>query len=61
VTTGDYNSAGDVLAAMYERRQKEGSYKYNSYTQTASLFYGLCGTGYEMLRYAFPEKIISIL
>lgn len=61
VTTGDYSSAGDVLAAMYERRQREGSYKYNSYTQTASLFYGLCGTGYEMLRYAFPEKIISIL
>ena len=65
LTTGDKNSAGDVLAAMYERRQKEGRYMYYSYGQssavTASLFYGLSGTGYEMLRYVFPDKIISIL
>lgn len=65
LSTGDYDSAGDVLAAMYERRQQEGSYRFNLYNQnngvTASLFYGLCGIGYEMLRYAFPDKIISIL
>ncbi|MBQ7732461.1 MAG: type 2 lantipeptide synthetase LanM [Synergistaceae bacterium] len=61
MTIGDYNSAGETLAAIYERRQREGSYRYNSYTQTGSLFYGLSGTGYEMLRYAFPDKIISVL
>ncbi|MBR0249787.1 MAG: DUF4135 domain-containing protein [Synergistaceae bacterium] len=65
LTTGDYDSAGDVLSAMYECKQKEGNYRFNSYSQnngvTASFFYGLCGVGYEMLRYAFPEKIISIL
>ncbi len=61
MTIGDYDSAGETLAAIYERRQREGSYCYNSYTQTGSLFYGLSGTGYEMLRYAFPDKIISVL
>lgn len=65
LTTGDINSAGDVLAAMYERKQKEGCYMYyapgKNSAVNASLFYGLSGTGYEMLRYAFPEKIISIL
>ena len=65
LTTGDIDSAGDVLTAMYERKQKDGSYRYQSYSQnngvTASLFYGLCGIGYEMLRYAFPDKIISVL
>ena len=51
LTTGDIASAGDVLAAMYERKQKEGSYRYHSYNQnntvTASLFYGLCGNGHH--------------
>ena len=65
LTTGDYNSAGEILAAMYERKQNEGNYRFHSYTKnnavTASLFYGLCGIGYEMLRYSFPEKILSIL
>lgn len=61
LTTGDKDSAGDVLAAMYERKQKDDSYRCHNNGVTASLFYGLCGIGYEMLRYAFPDKIISIL
>ena len=50
---------------MAERREKEGTYRYLSYdynnSQTPSLFYGCSGVGYEMLRYAYPDKIISVL
>ena len=50
---------------MYKRRQTEGNYRYSPYSTNnsvnASLFYGMGGIGYEMLRYAFPDKIISIL
>ena len=63
LTVGDRESAGKVLGAMYDRRNKDGGYRYYGLHtgKTASLFYGVSGVGYEMLRYAFPEKIISVL
>ena len=65
LSVGDVEAAGRVLGYMYERRQREGSYRYSSYkvnnSVTASLFNGLCGIGYEMLRFAFPERVLSIL
>ncbi|MBQ6780415.1 MAG: DUF4135 domain-containing protein [Treponema sp.] len=65
LTAGNHEEAGKVLGAMYERCLSEGDYRYQNYDhnngQTPSLFYGMSGIGYEMLRYAFPEKILSIL
>lgn len=47
------------------RREKEGEYRYMGYEYhngvTASLFYGASGIGYEMMRYACPDKILFIL
>ena len=65
LTVGDPDAAGRVLGAMVDRRKKEGTYRYQAYKfhngLIPSLFYGLSGVGYEMLRYAFPEKILSII
>ena len=65
LSVGDHASAGRVLRAMYDRRKAEGSYRYMGYDRknslTPSLFYGVSGVGYEMLRYAFPEKIKPVL
>ena len=65
LSTGDTESAGRVLGALYERKQAMGSYR-DAYSGPggnvcASLFNGICGIGYEMLRYAFPERLESIL
>ena len=42
-----------------------GEYRYMGYEyhngMTPSLFYGLSGVGYEMLRYAYPAQIASVL
>ena len=65
MSVGDFESAGRVLGAMANRREKEGTYRYMGYEYnnglTPSLFYGIAGVGYEMLRYAFPDQIISVL
>ena len=65
LTTGRYDEAGRVLNAMYERKKNDGAYRYMSgrfnNSVTGSLFYGVSGIGYEMLRYACPEKIVSVL
>lgn len=65
LSMGDPDAAGRVLAGMLSRRSTEGEYRYlgkpyrNSVTP--SLFYGISGIGYEMLRYAFPDRIFSVL
>ena len=65
LTVGDPDAAGRVLAAMYERRKKEGQYRFMPYqfnnSITPALFYGISGVGYEMLRYACPDQIVSLL
>ena len=65
LSTGDRDAAGRVLGAMIERAKKEGedrfmAYQYNN-SVTPSLFYGISGVGYEMLRYACPDQIASVL
>lgn len=65
MTAGRFDETGRVLSAMRERSLKAGKYRYMGYDfhngVTASLFYGASGIGYEMLRYACPEKIISVI
>ena len=65
LTVGQYDEAGKVLGAMKERKDRAGEYRYMGWnfrnSVTASLFYGAGGIGYEMLRYAAPGKIISVL
>ncbi len=65
MTVGRFDEAGRVLAAMRNRSLREGGYRYTPYEchngVTASLFYGASGVGYELLRCACPEKILSVL
>lgn len=65
LSVGDEAAAGRVLGAMADRRRREGEYRYMGYEyhngMTPSLFYGLSGVGYEMLRYAYPAQIASVL
>ena len=65
LTAGRHEEAGRVLNAMYGRKKKAGTYRYMSgkfnNSVTGSLFYGVSGIGYEMLRYSYPQKIISVL
>ena len=65
LTAGDREAAGRVLGTIYARRQANGCYR-DSYSNgagsvTASLFNGISGIGYEMLRFAFPDRIPSLL
>jgi lantibiotic modifying enzyme len=65
MTAGRFDEAGRVLAAMQRRSAEAGGYRYLGYAfhngVTPSLFYGAGGVGYEMLRFACPEKIISVI
>ena len=65
LSSGDESSAGKVLSALYRRKTAEDNYRFMTYAYhnepIASLFFGMSGVGYEMLRYAFPDKIISVL
>jgi len=62
---GEREKAGQVLNAMHKRRERTGVYTtlppgYRSGEPGISLFYGTAGVAYEMLRYAFPDKIQSL-
>ena len=65
IRTGRLDEAGRVLKAMKKRSEQTGEYRMLSYkhnnSQTPSLFYGICGVGYEMLRYVSPEKILPVI
>ena len=65
LTVDRYEEAGKVLYAMQKRCEQDGNYRYMAYqfnnSLTASLFYGVSGIGYEMLRYAEPDKILSVI
>ena len=58
-------AAEGLLARMKVRRTKRGNYTFTppSFMQAfdPSLFYGVSGVGYEMLRLADPERIESLL
>ena len=65
LTVADHEAAGRVLDALLGRRWKEGEY-HDAYSAasgqvSASLFNGICGIGYEMLRYAHPHDVPSVL
>ena len=57
--------AGRVLEAMRLRKQQAGEYCYLSPSfanaVSAPLFHGVSGIGYEMLRYARPDQVPSVL
>lgn len=65
LSVGKQEEAGKILSAMQKRCEQDGNYRYMAYqfnnSLTASLFYGASGIGYEMLRYAEPDKILSVL
>ncbi len=65
VSTGQMNLAGKLLLAMQNRSRQQGAYCYVSTplhnTPTASLLFGISGIGHELLRYAFPDKVFSVL
>ncbi len=65
LTVANRDVAGRVLSALYTRRLQEGSYRDAhsgaSGQVSASLFNGICGIGYEMLRYTRPHDVLSVL
>ena len=66
LSNGEQEKAGRVLYAMYLRKKTAGTYmtipaEYRTRRPMLSLFYGIAGVGYEMLRYAFPDRIFSLL
>ena len=65
LTAADRDAAGRVLSALHRRRLREGGYRDAhsdaSGQVSASLFNGICGIGYEMLRYARPRDVLSVL
>ena len=62
---GERDEAGRVLSGMAQRKKQTGSYRYMSggyqNSVTGSLFYGVSGVGYEMLRFASPENILPVI
>ena len=65
LTVADRDAAGRVLGAVHGRRLREGGYRDAhsdaSGQVSASLFNGICGIGYEMLHYARPHDVLSVL
>ena len=65
LSSGRRDSAGRILAGMVERKRSRGFYttRHAQFTETGdpSLFFGLAGIGYQLLRYAAPERILSVL
>jgi len=50
---------------MFLRKEKTGNYitmppEYRNKARF-SLFFGITGVGYEMLRYAFPDRIYPVI
>ena len=65
LTMGRRDDAGRVLAGMYKRKKQTGAYRlmstgYNDIPLPTFLS-GFSGIGYEMLRYAYTDRIYSVL
>ena len=58
-------AAGTRMAMVIERAERNGHYQCMSRSLSPvfspSLFYGVAGIGYEMLRLAAPDRIESVL
>lgn len=56
---------GMLLAGMVERKGQVGHYQTThagyQHRDRLTLFYGLAGIGYEMLRYAYPDIVASVI
>ena len=65
LSVGDREAAGRVLGTICGHGLHEGgrqeSVSNASSNSVATLFNGVCGIGYELLRYAYPETILSVL
>lgn len=65
LSTGKKEKAGKILNSMFLRKEKTGTYITTNpgYRNRfdLSLFYGITGIGYEMLRYAFPDRVFRII
>ena len=65
LSTGDREAAGRVLGAIIGHGSHEGERPDPllnvSCSSVATLFNGIGGIGYELLRYAYPETIRSVL
>lgn len=65
LSVGDHETAGRVLEAITGHGSHEGErqdFLSNvSCGSIATLFNGIGGIGYELLRYAYPETILSVL
>ena len=65
LSTGDHEAAGRVLGAITGHGSHEGKHRDSlsnvSCNSAATLFNGIGGIGYELLRYAYPDTILSVL
>lgn len=62
---GDWESAGKLLAAVVDQKEKLGRYRlgYADHltNNNVTLLYGLSGIGYELIRYTDPERFLTAL
>ena len=65
LSTGDHEAASRVLGTIIGHGLHEGKRRDPlsnvSCNSTATLFNGVSGIGYELLRYAYPDTILSVL
>ena len=65
LSVGNHEAAGRVLGTIAEHRshegERQGPLSNVSGKSVATLFNGISGIGYELLRYAYPDKILSVL
>ena len=65
LSVGNHEAAGRVLGTISRNGLHEGgrqdSIPHAGDNVVATLFNGVCGVGYELLRYAYPETILSVL
>ncbi len=63
--TGDTESAGKLLSAVVDNQKKTGNYRLGlvgyQMNNNVTLFYGLAGIGYELLRYTDPGHFPTVL
>lgn len=65
LATEDFAGAGKLLSSVLTRRERMGDYRLGyadcRTNHNVTVFYGLAGIGYELLRYAEPEWIESVV
>ena len=63
--TGSTERAGRILAGMVGRKNLVGHYQTTHpgfrHHDWLTLLYGLAGVGYELLRYARPDLVASVI